>query len=52
MVRGRESGILVGYKDQNDQNALRSDASFKLQADRLPDDDDLANPTPSRFEKP
>ena len=51
MVRSRLFGILAGYEDQNDHDALRSDAVFKLIADRLPDDDDLASqPTLSRFE--
>lgn len=51
MVRSRVFGILAGYEDQNDHDALRSDAVFKLLAGRLPDDDDLASqPTLSRFE--
>lgn len=51
MVRSRVYGILGGYEDQNDHDALRSDAVFKLLADRSPDDDDLASqPTHSRFE--
>ena len=51
MVRSRLFGILAGYEDQNDHDALRSDAIFKLLADRLPEDDDLASqPTLSRFE--
>jgi len=51
MVRSRLFGILAGYEDQNDHDALRSDAVFKLIANRLPDDDDLASqPTLSRFE--
>jgi hypothetical protein len=51
MVRSRLCGILAGYEDQNDHDALRSDAIFKLLADRLPEDDDLASqPTLSRFE--
>jgi hypothetical protein len=51
MVRSRVFGILGGYEDQNDHDALRRDAVFKLLADRLPDDDDLASqPTLSRFE--
>ena len=50
MVRSRVFGILAGYEDQNDHDALRSDAVFKLLANRLPDDDDLASqPTLSRF---
>ena len=48
MVRSRVFGILAGYEDQNDHDALRSDAIFKLLANRFPDDDDLASqPTPS-----
>lgn len=51
MVRSRIFGIIAGYEDQNDHDALRSDAIFKLLADRLPQDDDLASqPTLSRFE--
>jgi hypothetical protein len=51
MVRSRVYGILAGYEDQNDHDALRSDAVFKLLAGRLPDEDDLASqPTLSRFE--
>ena len=51
MVRSRVFGILAGYEDQNDHDALRSDAIFKVIADRSPDDDDLASqPTLSRFE--
>lgn len=51
MVRSRLFGILAGYEDQNDHDALRSDAIFKLLANRSPEDDDLASqPTLSRFE--
>lgn len=51
MVRSRVFGIIAGYEDQNDHDALRSDAIFKIIADRLPDDPDLASqPTLSRFE--
>lgn len=51
MVRSRVFGIIAGYEDQNDHDALRSDGIFKLIADRLPTDDDLASqPTLSRFE--
>jgi hypothetical protein len=51
MVRQRVFGILAGYEDQNDHDALRSDAVFKLLAGRLPIDADLASqPTLSRFE--
>src|SRR5215218_7564274 len=51
MVRQRVYGILADYEDQNDHDTLRSDPVFKLIADRLPDDLDLASqPTLSRFE--
>jgi hypothetical protein len=51
MVRQRIYGILADYEDQNDHDTLRSDPVFKLIADRLPDDRDLASqPTLSRFE--
>ena len=51
MVRSRVYGILSGYPDQNDHDALRSDAVFKLIAGRLPTDGDLASqPTLSRLE--
>jgi Transposase DDE domain group 1 len=51
MVRQRIYGILADYVDQNDHDTLRSDPIFKLIADRLPDDPDLASqPTLSRFE--
>src|SRR5262245_15575673 len=51
MVRRRIYGILADYEDQNDHETLRSDPVFKLIADRLPDDPDLASqPTLSRFE--
>ena len=51
MLRMRLYGILAGYEDQNDHDALRSDPVFKLLADRLPTDPDLASqPTLSRFE--
>src|SRR3954469_23913667 len=51
MVRMRVFGILAGYEDQNDHDALRTDPVFKLIADRSPADDDLASqPTLSRFE--
>jgi len=51
MTRSRVYGILAGYEDQNDHDALRSDAVFKLIAGRLPEDDPLASqPTLSRFE--
>jgi len=43
MVRNRVFGILAGYEDLNDHDVLRSDAVFKLLANRLPDDDDLAS---------
>jgi hypothetical protein len=51
MTRSRIYGVLAGYEDQNDHDALRSDPVFKLIAGRLPDDPDLASqPTLSRFE--
>src|SRR6516165_2819015 len=51
MVRQRIYGILADYEDQNDHDTLRSDPVFKLIADRLPEDPDLASqPTLSRFE--
>ena len=51
MTRSRVYGILAGYEDQNDHDALRSDAVFKLIAGRSPEDKDLASqPTLSRFE--
>ena len=51
MVRQRVFGILAGYEDQNDHDALRSDGVFKLLAGRRPDADDLASqPTLSRLE--
>jgi hypothetical protein len=51
MTRARVYGILAGYEDQNDHDALRSDAVFKLIAGRSPVDGDLASqPTLSRFE--
>lgn len=51
MVRQRIYGILADYEDQNDHDTLRSDPVFKLVADRLPEEADLASqPTLSRFE--
>lgn len=51
MVRSRTFGILAGYEDQNDHDALRYDPVFKLIADRSPDAEPLASqPTLSRFE--
>lgn len=51
MVRSRVFGIIAGYEDQNDHDALRNDAVFKVIADRLPTDSPLASqPTLSRFE--
>jgi hypothetical protein len=51
MVRQRVYGILADYEDQNDHDTLRTDPVFKLLADRLPEDRDLASqPTLSRFE--
>ena len=51
LVRQRISGSRADYEDQNDHDPLRSDPVFKLLADRLPEDSDLASPpTRSRFE--
>ena len=51
MLRQRLFGILAGYEDCNDHDTLRSEPVFKMIADRLPEDDDLASqPTLSRFE--
>lgn len=51
MVRSRIYGVLAGYEDQNDHDALRHDPVFKLIANRSPDADPLASqPTLSRFE--
>src|SRR6516162_5601825 len=51
MVRQRIYGILADYEDQNDHDTLRSDPIFKLLADRLPEDCDLASqPTLLWFE--
>jgi len=51
MVRQRVYGMIAGYEDCNDHDALRNDAVFKMIADRLPDEPALASqPTPSRFE--
>jgi hypothetical protein len=51
MVRLRVFGILAGYDDQNDHDRLRTDATFKLIADRSSTDADLASqPTRSHFE--
>lgn len=51
MVRSRVFGIIAGYEDQNDHDALRCDGLFKLIAGHSPVGDDLASqPTLSRFE--
>jgi hypothetical protein len=51
MVRQRLYGILAGYEDCNDHDALRRDPVFKLVGGRTPEDGDLASqPTLSRFE--
>ena len=51
MVWQQILGILAEHENQNDHDTLRSDPVFKLIADRLPDDPDLASqPTLSRFE--
>src|SRR5512144_1458102 len=49
LLRARLFGILAGYEDQNDHDALRADPVFKLVAGCLPTDPDLASqPTLSR----
>jgi len=51
MARQRIYGILAGYEDCNDHDALRCDAVFKLIGGRKPDEEPLASqPTLSRFE--
>lgn len=51
MVRQRIYGILGGYEDCNDHDALRCDPVFKLISGRKPDEEPLASqPTLSRFE--
>lgn len=51
MVRSRIFGILAGYEDQNDHDALRHDPVFKLITNRSPEAEPLASqPTLSRFE--
>lgn len=51
MVRQRIYGILGGYEDCNDHDALRCDPAFKLISGRKPDEEPLASqPTLSRFE--
>lgn len=51
MARQRIYGILAGYEDCNDHDALRWDPVFKLIGGRKPDEDPLASqPTLSRFE--
>jgi hypothetical protein len=51
MLRQRLYGILAGYEDQNDHDALRHDPGFKLVCKRSPTGLDLASqPTLSRFE--
>ncbi len=42
MVRSCVYGILAGEEDHNNQETLRSDPVFKLDADRSPNDHDLA----------
>ena len=39
MTRSRVYGILAGYEDQNDHDALRGDAVFKLIAGRSPEEE-------------
>ena len=51
MVRQRVFGIIAGYEDCNDHDALRDEPAFKMIADRTLDGDPLASqPTPSRSE--
>jgi Transposase DDE domain group 1 len=51
MIRQRVYGILAGYEDCNDHDALRDDPVFKMIAGRLPDEAPLASqPTLSRLE--
>lgn len=51
MIRQRVYGILAGYEDCNDHDALRDDPVFKMIAGRLPEDAPLASqPTLSRLE--
>lgn len=51
LLRQRLFGVLAGYEDCNDHDTLRGEPVFKLIADRLPHDEDLASqPTLSRFE--
>lgn len=51
MIRQRVYGILAGYEDCNDHDALRDDPVFKMVAGRLPEDAPLASqPTLSRLE--
>jgi hypothetical protein len=51
MIRQRVYGIIAGYEDCNDHDALRTDPVFKMIADRLPEEDALASqPTLSRLE--
>lgn len=52
MLRQRLYGVLAGYEDCNDHDALRDDPAFKIVAgDRGPDGGPLASqPTLSRFE--
>jgi hypothetical protein len=51
MVQQRIYGIIAGYEDCNDHDALRDEPVFKMIAGRLPGDDPLASqPTLSRLE--
>ncbi len=53
MARQRIYGILAGYEDGNDHDALRSDPVFKLMGGRKPDDEPLAHPaTGQRAHRP
>jgi hypothetical protein len=52
MVRQRLFGILAGYEDCNDHDALRNDPAFKIVSGRAPNDEKglASQPTLSRFE--
>ncbi len=51
MIRQRIYGIIAGYEDCNDHDALRDDPVFKMIAGRLPEEGPLASqPTLSRLE--
>ncbi|MBM3815366.1 MAG: IS1380 family transposase [Acidimicrobiia bacterium] len=52
MVRQRLFGILAGYEDCNDHDALRNDPAFKMVSGKAPNDETglASQPTLSRFE--